>query len=50
MTEIEWSEDLVMPKYYIVKVKGMKEDEVDIKGENGQKITLKVPITRNDPC
>lgn len=49
MTEIEWSEDLIMPKYYIVKVRGMQEDEVEIKGENGQKLTLKVPITRNDP-
>lgn len=49
MTEVEWSESLVLPKYYVVKVKGMKEDEVDIKGENGEKITLKVPITRNDP-
>lgn len=49
MTEVEWSKNLVMPKYYIVKVDGMQEDEVDIKGANGERITLKVPITRNDP-
>lgn len=47
--DIEWSAGIVTPKYYIVKVKGMQEDEVDIKGKNGEKITLKVPITRNDP-
>jgi len=49
MTVIEWNKSIITPKYYIVQVKGMQEDEVDIKGENGERITLKVPITRNDP-
>ena len=49
MTVIEWNENIITPKYYIVEVKGMREDEVNIKGENGKTITLQVPITRNDP-
>jgi hypothetical protein len=49
MQVVEWSENIVTPKYYIVKVSSMQEDEVDIKGEGGKTISLKVPITRNDP-
>ena len=49
MTEVEYSPNIVTPKYYIVEVAGMREDEVNIKGADGSLITLKVPITRNDP-
>jgi hypothetical protein len=49
MNEVDYQDGIVTPKYYIVKVDGFREDEVNIKGEDNKSITLKVPITRNDP-
>ena len=47
-TKVEFYEGISTPKYYIVAVKGMMEDEIDIKGKDGEKITLKLPTSRND--
>jgi hypothetical protein len=46
--EIEYSESIRTPKYYIVEVERMREDEMTIKGEHGEDIILALPITRNN--
>ena len=48
MTEIEFTPGIRTPKYYIVEVKTLREDEVKIKGENGSTLTLVLPTRRNN--
>jgi len=48
MTEIEFTPGIRTPKYYIVEVATLREDEVKIKGEGGSTITLILPERRNN--
>jgi hypothetical protein len=48
MTEIEFTPGIRTPKYYIVEVATLREDEVKIKGEGDSTITLILPERRNN--
>ena len=48
MTEIEFMPGIKTPKYYIVEVESLREDEITIKGEGGSEIKLLLPARRNN--
>lgn len=48
MVEIEFEPGIKTPKYYIIEVNGLREDEITIKGEGGAEIKLLLPSRRNN--
>jgi len=48
MVEMEFVPGIKTPKYYIVRVESLREDEITIKGEGGSEIKLLLPARRNN--